>query len=172
MTTNIQNSVWTPVENLEKNCFGCGNENAHGLQMIFETNGTELRSTVQVPERFRGWSNLIHGGVLSTILDEVMGWTAILFTRKFMLTRKMNIEFQKPVRVDAVLTATARIKEQRSERRATVIAEIRDQQNDICVISEGEFALFTPEQFRRMRILSDSDLDALLQAHPELDEIK
>ena len=68
---------WRVLPCVDKTCFGCGEENPHGLQMIFSTNGVRLRSELVIEERFRGWSNLIHGGVLSTILDETMGWTVL-----------------------------------------------------------------------------------------------
>jgi hypothetical protein len=64
--------LWRPLEKVDKECFGCGPENPHGLRMSFESDGKRLRSTVTLEKRFRGWSNHIHGGILSTMLDETM----------------------------------------------------------------------------------------------------
>lgn len=152
---------WRPLANIDRHCFGCGPENPHGLRMRFESNGAMIRSQVTMEPRFRGWSNLIHGGILSTMLDEVMGWTVLCLTRRFMLTRTMQVAFKRPVRVGAVLTVTGSIKERQGDRRALVAAEIRDEAGELCVAAEGEFALFSREQFLRMQILPEEDLAAM-----------
>lgn len=153
-------ALWKPLASVDRTCFACGSENSHGLRMCFESNGTQIRSKLIMKPDFRGWSNLIHGGILSTILDETMSWTVINFTGKFMLTRSMTVTFKKPVRVGAPLTATGYIKE-RSERKALVVAEIRDEDGDLCAASEGDFALFSKKHFLRMGIVSEEDIEAM-----------
>ena len=59
------------------NCFGCSPVNPSGLQMNFFADDSSVYSEVTVPKHLCGWNNLIHGGVLSTILDEIMSWAAI-----------------------------------------------------------------------------------------------
>jgi uncharacterized protein (TIGR00369 family) len=156
--------VWKPLEAVDKHCFGCGCENPHGLQMRFESNGERIRSRLTMGPEFRGWSNLIHGGILSTILDETMGWTVLCLTGKFMLTRGMNVSFRKPVRVGASLTVAGYIREQRNDRKVVVAAEIHDENGDLCAASEGDFALFTREQFLKMEIMPEEDLEAMVAA--------
>ena len=155
---------WRPLDGIDKGCFGCGAENHHGLHMQFETDGSHRRSTLIMEDRFRGWSNLIHGGILSTILDEIMGWTVIRLTGKFMLTKGMQVRFRKPVRVGMKLTVTGFIKERLSERKALVVAEIHDETGSLCASSEGEFSLFTREQFLQMEIIPEEDMEAMLAA--------
>ena len=64
----MTDNQWNHIENVDTLCFACGRDNAHGLQMIFESNGEKLRSTVTIPEHHRGWSNLVHGGILATLI--------------------------------------------------------------------------------------------------------
>ena len=68
------------------------------------------------------------------MLDETMSWTIIYFTGKFMLTRSMTVTFKKPVCVGAALTITGYIKEQSSDRKAAVVAEIQDEDGDLCAV--------------------------------------
>ena len=157
-------AIWKPLASVDKECFACGPENPHGLKMCFESNGGQIRSKVSMKQAFRGWSNLIHGGILSTMLDETMSWTVINFTRKFMLTRSMTVTFKKPVRVGAVITVTGYIKEQSSERNALVVAEIHDEDDDLCATAEGDFALFSKEHFLRMEIMPEEDIEAMASA--------
>ncbi len=155
---------WLPLVGVDKDCFGCGSENQHGLKMKFESNGEQLRSILTMDQRYRGWSNLIHGGVLSTILDETMGWTVLCLTKKFMLTKGMYVGFRKPVRIGMKITSTGYIKEHLSDRKIIVVAEIHDEAGELCASSEGEFALFTREQFLRMKIMPEEDIEMMIAA--------
>lgn len=161
MATNNMNGVWQPLQNLDKDCFGCGSENHSGLHMTFETNGEQIRSKITVPPQFRGWSKLVHGGVISTILDETMSWAAIYLSKKFILTKQMTIRFLRPIYVGSSLCAVGSIKENSGERKAIVTAELFDTHCKLCASSEGEFVLFSQEQFARLEIIPVEDLQAL-----------
>ena len=50
-----------------------------------------------------------HGGIIATILDEVMSWTAIHLIKSIIVTRTMTVEFLKPVFIGRQLTADARV---------------------------------------------------------------
>ena len=157
-------SGWAPVPAVDRQCFACGSDNDHGLQMRFEIKGDRLRSRLFIEERFRGWSNLLHGGVISTILDETMSWTVICLTRKFMLTKGMQVRFHRPIRVGTTAIATGYISARVSEKRVMVVAEITDEDGKICASSEGEFSLFNREQFLKMGIMPEEDLDRMAAA--------
>lgn len=157
-STTSNECLWQPLAAVDRECFGCGTENSHGLQMCFESNGEMIRSKVIMEPRFRGWGSLIHGGILSTMLDETMGWTAVCLTGRFVLTRTMQVAFRRPVRIGAVLTVTAYIQEQVRDKRALVVAEIHDETGDLCASSEGGFALFSKKQFLRMQIVPEEDI--------------
>ena len=49
--------IWNPLTSVDKECFGCGLENAHGLKMCFESNGVKIRSKLVMKRAFRGWSS-------------------------------------------------------------------------------------------------------------------
>ncbi len=155
---------WKPLAGVDRECFACGWENPYGLQMTFESNGEQLRSGLTVKERFRGWSNLVHGGILSTILDEMMSWTAIHLTQRFILTKGMNVSFKKPVKIETPLIISGYIKERNSDRKARVVAEIRDEAGDVCALSEGEFVLFTMEEFGSMGVMPEEELTEMAAA--------
>jgi hypothetical protein len=83
----------------DHHCFGCSPSNPHGLKMDFYYADNAVFSWVSVPEHLCGWNNLLHGGVIATILDEIMSWTAIYILKKFILTKKMTVEYIKPLTV-------------------------------------------------------------------------
>ena len=158
---DMSDGAWEPLPNLDKDCFGCGSENHSGLRMTFETDGQQIRTKLIVSPQFRGWSKLIHGGVISTILDETMSWAAIILTKRFILTKHMTVQFLRPVYVGSSLCGVGSIKEKAGERKAIVKGELFDDQGRLCASSEGEFVLYSKEQFAKLAILPEKDLEAM-----------
>jgi len=159
----MNTTPYTKLEHVDMKCFACGPENPHGLKMKFETNGEKLRSFVTIPDYMIGWSNLVHGGILSTILDEIMSWSAIQLTQRLILTKNLKIEYLKPVTMGQHLTATGFIKERIDERNAVVAGKILNDKGQLCTQSQGDFALFTPEAFRKLNILPDDLIDEMVR---------
>ena len=113
------------------NCFGCSPVNPSGLQMRFFTDGRAVYSRVKVPEHLCGWSNIVHGGVLTTILDEVMSWSAIPLLKRIALTKGIAVEFIKPVQVGGELQAEGRVRI-RKERRRHRGGPLRRERRAVC----------------------------------------
>ena len=87
----MDKSGYTLLPNRADNkCFGCGPANPQGLQMQFYTNGQTVASWITVPPHLCGWSNLAHGGILFTALDEIMGRTMIYLLKRFILTKSID----------------------------------------------------------------------------------
>ena len=149
----MENDGFRPLPNVEEHCFACGRKNPHGLKMRFETDGERVRGAVRVPEHLRGWQNLVHGGVLATILDETMAWSAISLLQRFILTREMTVRYRKPVPVGSDLVVTGYPDRRSDDRNVTMAAEIVDGDGDVCCTGRGEFVLFTEEEFAKMDIL-------------------
>ena len=58
-------------------CFGCGPLNPDGLQLKFEPTGDGTSvAEYKVPPRFQSWAGMAHGGIVSLMLDEAVGWAA------------------------------------------------------------------------------------------------
>lgn len=95
-------------------CFACGTLNTHGLHLDLHVE--RGRSWVELPyeARFQGWDGIAHGGILATILDEVMAW-ALVGEDSWGLTARLAIDFKQPVRVDQRIRAEGWIT--RSRRR-------------------------------------------------------
>ena len=90
-------------------CFGCGSRNPQGLNMSFYVAGDSVRSDLILNAHHVGWEGIAHGGIVSTILDEIMGWTVIAFKRVFFVTRSMEVRYLRPVPIDEPLTALGQL---------------------------------------------------------------
>jgi uncharacterized protein (TIGR00369 family) len=126
--------------------------------MQFRTDGKALYSRVRVPEHLCGWSNIVHGGVLSTILDEIMSWSAIHLLKRIALTRTMSVEFIKPVQVGSDLEAEARLRETSGQNDAVTEGVIYDQKGSACARATATFKVFSPAVARRLGIADEETI--------------
>lgn len=161
MDMTTEKKKWTKLSNIDMKCFGCGPENTHGLKMTFETNGERVRSIVYIPEHMRGWRHIVHGGVLSTICDEIMAWAAIHLLGRFILTKRITTTFLKPVMIGSTLTAEGFVKERVDEKNAVMACDILDEQTDKCAAGQGDFVLFTREEFEKFGLIPKDLLDKM-----------
>ena len=140
------------------NCFGCSPVNPSGLQMRFFTDGSAVYSRVQVPEHLCGWSNIVHGGVLTTILDEVMSWSAITLLKRIALTRGIAVEFIKPVHVGSELKAEGRVRETGDKNDAVTEGVLYDVSGEPCARASATFKVFSPAVARRLGIADEASI--------------
>jgi uncharacterized protein (TIGR00369 family) len=146
----------------DQTCFGCGSSNPIGLQMQFQTDDEKIYSFVTVPASMAGWDTTVHGGILSTILDEMMGWSVIYLLGKIGVTKSMVVEFFKPVPAGQPLTAVGFIQEVVSDRQILVAGEIYTQQSVLCARSTGTFAAMTSQAAVRLGVMSTAYMERFL----------
>jgi len=79
-------------------CFVCGEENPIGLKLKFAWEGDRYRTEFIPGVEHQSYTGLMHGGLISTILDEVMG--KLLFSRGInTVTARLEVRFQRPVAI-------------------------------------------------------------------------
>jgi uncharacterized protein (TIGR00369 family) len=156
---NPSNSLREIPNSRNHKCFGCSPVNPSGLRMQFLTDGQAVYSRVRVPAHLCGWSNIVHGGVLSTILDEIMSWAAIHLLKRIALTRTMTVEFIKPVQVGSDLEAQARVRETNGQNDATTEGVIYGQKGDACARATATFKVFSPAVARRLGIADEASIE-------------
>jgi acyl-coenzyme A thioesterase PaaI-like protein len=151
------------IDNIpDQTCFGCGRDNPIGLQMQFETDEEKIYSFVTVPAAMAGWDTTVHGGILSTILDEMMGWSVIYLLGKIGVTKSMTVEFLKPVQAEQPLTAGGLIQEVVSDRQVLVRGEIYNREAVLCTRSTGTFAAMTSQAAVRLGVMSSAYMERFL----------
>ena len=58
--------------------------------------------------RFEGWEGIAHGGIVTTILDEVMAW-ALVDNDSWGVTARMQVEFKRPVPIGRPIRGEGRV---------------------------------------------------------------
>jgi acyl-coenzyme A thioesterase PaaI-like protein len=96
------------------NCFACGTLNEHGLHLALHVERRRSWCELALDRRFEGWDGIAHGGILCTLLDEVMAW-ALVGDDNWGLTARLSVDFRRQVQVDHPIRAEGWIT--RSRRR-------------------------------------------------------
>lgn len=95
-------------------CFACGTLSEHGMHLEIHVEPGRAWTDVELEPRFQGWDGIAHGGILCTILDEVMAWS-LVGEDNWGVTARMELAFKRPVALGASLLAEGRVT--RSRRR-------------------------------------------------------
>jgi acyl-coenzyme A thioesterase PaaI-like protein len=111
LTSEVQQgtrpAIETPTGRFEfaaHNCFACGTLNAGGLGLVLHVEPGRAWVELALDRRFEGWEGTIHGGILCTVLDEVMAW-ALVGEDNWGVTARMAVEFKRPVGVGVPIRA-------------------------------------------------------------------
>lgn len=141
------------------NCFGCSPINPSGLQMKFYTRDSSVFSRLTVPDHLCGWDRLVHGGVISTILDEVMSWTGIYLLKQITMTKSMTVDFIKPVYINSELKAEGLVLEKTGKHEALLEGRLYNQEGTLCARSRATFVIFSPAVAKRLGIARKEHLE-------------
>ncbi|MEJ2234211.1 MAG: hotdog domain-containing protein [Syntrophobacterales bacterium] len=141
------NATKTPIPILEgHDCFACGTNNPIGLKLNFYRQGDSVCSDVVLNRNHVGWQNMAHGGIISTLLDEIMSWTVIHFKRVFSVTRKIQVRYLKPVPVEVPVTVKGTITSDGTSRSCQAEAILLDSKGNILAKGEGEFVILSEDR--------------------------
>ena len=92
----------TPIA--DNYCFVCGRDNPRGLKIevryIPEEQAAETE--LALPREYQGWADVIHGGILSTLLDEMMAHAVWRFAGPGV-TLSMEVRFHHPLKPDEAI---------------------------------------------------------------------
>ncbi len=146
------------------NCFGCSPVNDHGLQMRFFTDDRAVYSRVMVPQHLCGWSQIVHGGVLFTILDEIMSWATMYLLKRITVTQSMQIEFLKPAIIGRELSARGGVVQTAGKHDVKAEGTLSGEDGDVYARAQADFKVFSPAVARRLGIADDTSLQWFAEA--------
>ena len=164
MTSESQHNGLKKLLNTDThNCFACGPANSSGLQMPFFTDDKRVYSWITVPKHMGGWNNIAHGGIVSAILDEIMGWAGIYLLEQITLTKTMTIDFIKAVIVGEQLRVEGWVRERVAKREARLSSIMYNTSDEICAKAEGIFTLMSPALAKRIGVMNDDLIKAFFE---------
>ncbi len=152
MSAPEKGRVWvgrTPETIRNNGCFGCGPTNLRGLHLNIQNDGDVTYIDFTPDASWQGFGGVVHGGLVATVLDEVMAWELYGYD-DFTVTGRMEITYRKLVPIGQRLRATAKLVQDRG-RAKKVHGEIRDQADTLLASADALFIHIPKEQEAELR---------------------
>lgn len=116
------------------------------MHLTFEQDDAtnRIRGAFRLGPEYQGGANFIHGGIIATVLDEVMG-KVCRFRNVRAVTAELTVEYLKPVPVDADLEMEGKEIEMNG-RNIHIAGEIRNQDGQVLARARGRFVVLGQKQ--------------------------
>lgn len=130
-------------------CFVCGLENPIGLKMAFyEDDEGRVVANFTTRDEHQGYPGVVHGGIVTALLDEVLGRVAIA-SERWMVTGRLNIRFRRPIPLGETLTIVGEAVNWK-KRTLEARGEIRLANGQLGAEAAGTFLEIPPERVEGM----------------------
>ena len=107
-------------------CFGCGLLNEEGLRLVFTPGADGSVAEYVVPEKFQSWAGMAHGGMVSLMLDEAVGW-ASWHAGHPGVTGRLSVAYRRPLKLGEPVRIIGKVDHiRRTLVYATAVVENRD----------------------------------------------
>ncbi len=133
-------------------CFACGAANDSGLNLEFEAIEGGGVTALYVPQdRHQGWPNVLHGGIVATLLDESAAYVA--YARgQHAATARLNVRYSRAAPLDTPLRVTATLAKD-TRRMLTIEARVTTLADEKIADAEAKLLLLTPNQEREYGLI-------------------
>lgn len=139
-------------------CFVCGDENPAGLGVRFTWDGDRVRTEFAATEARAGYRGIVHGGVLTALVDETMGWAASVMKRRLCVAAELTVRFIKPALVGKRLFISGWLASDRG-RLFEAEGEIRDEDGTLLATGKGKFIPFPADSSREIVAYLEEDTE-------------
>jgi uncharacterized protein (TIGR00369 family) len=131
-------------------CFVCGESNSIGLNLRFQTDGKQVATRFTPRPGHIGFKQVVHGGILATVLDEIMVWACVVQTRRFAFCAEMKVRFLKPARPNEELAVQAELTANRRNKIYEAKAELRNPDGELVAAATGKYLPIKDASLREM----------------------
>jgi HAD superfamily hydrolase (TIGR01509 family) len=134
-------------------CFACSQENPIGLKLKPVHDGEKVTAEFTAGKFHQGWNDVVHGGILYTLLDEVNAYAMLCHGIEFGVTAKSEIRFKQVAPINEPIHASAwvtKLTKRLVETKGVLTLK------DNTVIVDGDFLFYVWRQSKKT-ILWDMD---------------
>jgi acyl-coenzyme A thioesterase PaaI-like protein len=132
------------------NCFACGALNEGGLQLDLHVDGDRCWTSIALEDRFQGWDGIAHGGIVCTILDEVMAWS-LAASDNWGLTARLNVAFRRPLPLGRPVRAEGWITKGGRRMIATAGRIVDPSTSEVLATAEATYVAADAERKRQLQ---------------------
>lgn len=131
-------------------CFGCGPKNRTGLKLSFREDDEKLYALWDPLPEYQGYINVLHGGIIATLLDEAGAWCIYVKAGTTGMTSVMTVRYLKPVHISkGKIRVEARLLKQ-ERTKAIIAASLYDGEGKLCAEGDLDYFIY-PEMIARSR---------------------
>jgi uncharacterized protein (TIGR00369 family) len=93
---------------MDSSCFACGPQNTNGLRLEISEKNSGVQVTIDPPQWVQGYQNVVHGGIIATILDELAVWAA--FKKGFKsVTAELSMRMKQAMTIGQTYVGDAKV---------------------------------------------------------------
>lgn len=134
-------------------CFGCSPDHPTGFRLTFEkhdhaTRGEEILTRFTATKNHQGPPGIMHGGLVSTLADEVAAWSIIGLLGKFGFTVGFDAKLRRAIRIEVPIIARSWVAE--NKRRIVDVGVEIEQEGERACTGNFKFALLDKASAERM----------------------
>ena len=134
-----------------KSCFVCGdpalNPQSLGLRSHLDPESGVVTAVFIPKEHHVGYPDVVHGGILTGLLDEVSIWAASFRAEAFCVTRELRIKFAQAARPGEPLRLRAEVVEYHRRMITVQASALRSEGGKVVARSLGKFYPAFPEEW-------------------------
>jgi acyl-coenzyme A thioesterase PaaI-like protein len=145
-------------------CFCCGEANAAGLRLRLETDGTIVQTHLRFKAEHAGFKAVVHGGLIATVLDEVMAWTCAVSARRFAYCAELTVRFLRPIPPGQEILAAGELVANRKNRVFETKGELRGLSGEILAEAAGKYLPLSARDLSAMATDLVGNADWLLES--------
>ena len=147
------------------NCFGCSPTNPTSLRLRFWLTEEGCLTKCVIPDDFCGIDGIVHGGIVTMLLEEIAQWTIVGRLGKLGITRQILVRYLKPVPTNVDLAVTGRIIDQ-DERDVILQSSIHSEENVLLAQGESRWLLASPATVAKLSSVEEAMLEQFLGHYP------
>ncbi|WP_439185054.1 PaaI family thioesterase [Carboxylicivirga taeanensis] len=130
------------------NCFGCSPHNHAGLNLNFFSDGQKVFAHWMPKQQFEGYTNVVHGGIQATLMDEIASWYIYSMLDTAGVTKGMNVSYHKPLYVSSGEVKVEAELKKLDDRLAVILTQLYNAKGVLCSSATVEYFLFPPQLAR------------------------
>jgi len=126
-----------PFNYSDNYCFACGKKNPIGLKLNVKTSDRKAWAEFVPGKEFEGYHGYLHGGIIATLLDEVMVYAA--HTVKIpSLTAELTVRYKKPAPIGSRLLVEGKVVQNRG-RLIRTEGTIKNEEGDVIATARATY---------------------------------
>lgn len=136
---------------MSQDCLVCGRANPIGMQVQFVATLNGAEATIKPAAQYQGYPGVLHGGMVTALMDDAMWWAVYATHRAITLTAEIHVRYKKPTPVEQELLVRAEVTAARANRLFVTAAKIIGPDGAVLAEATGKFMAAPPDMADQLR---------------------